>query len=181
MADIPEHFYETARAIRNGVIWESNAATRVLAEALYGAWKEGVAQYATTETVTPDDVAGLVFSMRNWEGNINLDPTDLIEDAATALEALSAALASERAAHAETRRERDEAFQKYVDANEARIDAEAQRDEALKALEPFAELAGEVWADEFGWTDSACQNDRICDWFGPSAFFAARRALEGGE
>jgi len=43
------------------------------------------------------------------------------------------ALTTERAAHAEARRERDEAFQKYVDANEARIDAEAQRDEALKA------------------------------------------------
>lgn len=44
MADIPERFYEQARSIRNGVIWESNAATRVLAEALYGAWKEGAAE-----------------------------------------------------------------------------------------------------------------------------------------
>lgn len=42
--DIPERFYEQARSIRNGVIWESNAATRVLAEALYGAWKEGAAE-----------------------------------------------------------------------------------------------------------------------------------------
>lgn len=42
------------------------------------------------ETVTPADVAALIYSIRNWEGNIDLDPSDLIEDAATALEALSA-------------------------------------------------------------------------------------------
>lgn len=54
-----------------------------------------------------------------------------------------------------------------------------ERDEAMKALEPFAEIAGEPWADENGWTNAACQNDRICDWFGPSAFRTARRALGG--
>jgi len=50
------------------------------------------------------------------------------------LEEAAAALASERAAHAETKRERDEAFQKYVDANEARIDAEAKMAKAREAL-----------------------------------------------
>lgn len=129
-------------------------------------------------SLTPEEVAGLVERLRG----IPVKWIDLRmgEEAADAIEALTAALASERVAHAETKRERDEAFQKYVDANEARIDAEAQRDEALKALEPFADIAGEPWADESGWTDAACQNDRICDWFGPSAFLAARRALTGG-
>lgn len=64
-ADVPERFYDRARAIRNGVIWESNGATRVIAEALYTASKEGVAQSATTETVTPADVAGLVERLNN--------------------------------------------------------------------------------------------------------------------
>ncbi|MBX3583601.1 MAG: hypothetical protein KF810_17075 [Rhizobiaceae bacterium] len=48
-----------------------------------------------------------------------------------------------------------------------------------EALRPFADIAGEAWADENGWTDAACQNDRIRDWLGPSAFFAARTALKG--
>lgn len=55
--DVPERFYEQARAIRNGVIWESNGATRVLAEALYTASKEGA---AGRETAIPADVARLV-------------------------------------------------------------------------------------------------------------------------
>ncbi len=58
---------------------------------------------------------------------------------------------------------------------------EAQLAAAKKALEPFAEIAGEPWADENGWTEAACQNDRIKDWFGPSAFLAARQALAGKE
>lgn len=52
---------------------------------------------------------------------------ELLEEAATAL-------TTERAAHAYTKWTEKESFQKYVDANEARIEAEAQRDEALKAL-----------------------------------------------
>jgi hypothetical protein len=43
-----------------------------------------------------------------------------------------------------------------------------------EALEPF--LTG--WADENGWTDIACQNDRIVDWFGPSDFARVDAALK---
>lgn len=50
---------------------------------------------------------------------------ELLEEAASALAAKDAELAAVR--------------QQYVDANEARIDAEAQLAEARKALEPFAE------------------------------------------
>lgn len=53
--------------------------------------------------------------------------------------------------------------------------------ELEKALDPFADIAGEPWADENGWTNAACQNDRICDWFGPSAFRTARSVREGGK
>lgn len=42
------------------------------------------------ETVTPADVAGLIHNMRNWEGDEELDPADLIDEAVTALETLSA-------------------------------------------------------------------------------------------
>lgn len=48
-----------------------------------------------------------------------------------------------------------------------------------EALEPFASVAGEAWADDYGWTEAACPNDRICDWFGPSAFHRARAIKEG--
>ncbi len=58
---------------------------------------------------------------------------------------------------------------------------EAKLEAAEKALEPLADIAGQPWADENGWTDAACQKDRIVDWFGPSAFFAARAALGGTE
>lgn len=34
------------------------------------------------------------------------------------------------------------------------------------------------WADENGWTDMACQYDRIVDWFGPSDFFEMRKLLD---
>ncbi|MGV1867172.1 MULTISPECIES: hypothetical protein [unclassified Rhizobium] len=34
------------------------------------------------------------------------------------------------------------------------------------------------WADENGWTDAACQNDRIVDWFGPSDFLGMREITE---
>lgn len=44
-------------------------------------------------------------------------------------------------------RERDEAFQKYVDANEARIDAEAKVAKLREVLLPFADI-GE-WSEDF--------------------------------
>lgn len=66
-----------------------------------------------------------------------------------------------------------------IDASEKLRALEAKLAAAQKALEPFADIAGEPWADENGWTDAACQNDRIVDWFGPSAFLAARAALGG--
>jgi hypothetical protein len=58
--------------------------------------------------------------------------------------------------------------------------AEAELKEAVELLKSFYT----DWADENGWTDNACQNDRIVDWFGPSDFRAARRFIEahtGGE
>jgi hypothetical protein len=66
-----------------------------------------------------------------------------------------------------------------IDAEFKAVDLEAKLATAQKALEPFADIAGEPWADENGWTDAACQNDRIVDWFGPSAFLAARAVLGG--
>lgn len=64
-----------------------------------------------------------------------------------------------------------------IDASEKLRALEAKLAAAEKALEPFADIAGVPWADENGWTDAACQNDRIVDWFGPSAFLAARAVL----
>lgn len=53
----------------------------------------------------------------------------------------------------------------------------AENERMLEALEPFADIAGEAWADSDGWTEAACQNNRVVDWFGPSAFHNARAAL----
>ncbi|MFU0504170.1 hypothetical protein [Pseudaminobacter sp. NGMCC 1.201702] len=62
-------------------------------------------------------------------------------------------------------------------AAEARLSAlEPLLDKAVEALEPFASLA-DGWVDDEGWTDLACKNDRLCDWFGPSDFRSARSAL----
>lgn len=70
--------------------------------------------------------------------------------------------------------------QEYNKAWNAEIDraelAERQRDEALKALEPFVRDL-DNWTDDNGWTAEAPKNDRICDWFGPSDFRAARNAM----
>lgn len=55
----------------------------------------------------------------------------------------------------------------------------AENERMREALEPFADIAGEAWADSDGWTEAACQKDRIVDWFGPSAFRNARAALKG--
>lgn len=57
--------------------------------------------------------------------------------------------------------------------------AEAENERMRKALVPFANIAGEPWADSQGWTYAACRNDRVVDWFGPSAFAAASAALKG--
>jgi hypothetical protein len=53
--------------------------------------------------------------------------------------------------------------------------AEARLKQAEDVIRPFAM---EGWADENGWTDRGCPNDRVCDWFGPSDFHAARQSLE---
>lgn len=53
--------------------------------------------------------------------------------------------------------------------------AEAALRDALEVVRPFAM---EGWADENGWTDRGCPNDRVCDWFGPSDFRRARQFLE---
>ena len=43
--------------------------------------------------------------------------------------------------------------------------------------EAMYEAAGELTALDEGWAGSTCQRDRIVDWFGPSDFRSARRAL----
>lgn len=58
--------------------------------------------------------------------------------------------------------------------------AEARVKELEGALRPFASEVTAKWADENGWTASACQNDRICDWFGPSDFYRTALTRTGG-
>ena len=48
------------------------------------------------------------------------------------------------------------------------------------ALRPFVAVAHD-WVDEHGWTDVACQNNRIVDWFGPSDFRQAVSVLKENE
>ena len=65
-----------------------------------------------------------------------------------------------------------------IDALEGAVDHLRFRVETLEAaLKPFVT----DWADDSGWTDAACQKDRIVDWFGPSDFCAARVAMGGAE
>lgn len=52
--------------------------------------------------------------------------------------------------------------------------SEAKEDALKQALLPFF-FAG--WTDENGWTETAAQNDRICDWFGPSDFENVKKLL----
>jgi hypothetical protein len=60
--------------------------------------------------------------------------------------------------------------------------AEAQKSSVRKAkklreaLEPFATVSRD-WVDDGGWTELACKNDRIVDWFGATDFLRARTAL----
>jgi hypothetical protein len=122
----------------------------------------GVAFEAARPSSVAPDVAGLIADLREaakatideWHGD-EQDDAILYNRAATALSSQAAEIASLR----------------------------KQVDEKDKALEPFSSIA-EEWVDDEGWTDLACKNDRICDWFGPSDFRAARRArsaqAEGG-
>ncbi|WP_246231078.1 hypothetical protein [Rhizobium oryzihabitans] len=72
------------------------------------------------------------------------------------------------------------------EAEQARVDEYKTRAEAAEAevkrledvIEPFRAVSKD-WVDENGWTDVACQNDRIVEWFGPSDFRAL--ASTGGE
>lgn len=73
-----------------------------------------------------------------------------------------------------------------IDVAESAADFLRHRAEAAEAevarlqaiLEPFRTVSKD-WVDENGWTDVACQKDRIVDWFGPSDFRAL--ASTGGE
>lgn len=68
--------------------------------------------------------------------------------------------------------------QRVFDALSRATRAEERIAEMDAALEPFAM---EGWADENGWTERGCPNDRICDWFGPSDFRRARAIRTRGE
>lgn len=104
---------------------------------------------------------------------------EYIENLRTAIASLQRQLseAVERAEMAE--RQGEDQWAGWVKADCRARAAEARADTLAAALKPFADIAGEAWADENGWTDAACQKDRICDWFGPSDFHAARAALQG--
>lgn len=104
-----------------------------------------------------------------WE-EVDVPVADLRQAAAliTALQA--------RAEKAE--RERDEWHQVARKFVVRATRAEERIAEMEAALEPFAM---EGWADENGWTERGCPNDRICDWFGPSDFRRARAIRTRGE
>lgn len=96
-------------------------------------------------------------------------------------ETMSTALAAKDAELAEVR-------QQYVDANEARIDAEAQLAEANKALEPFADIADLIDSETEGMSETDelalhFHDYLMASW--PVALFrACRQALatsKGGE
>lgn len=62
-----------------------------------------------------------------------------------------------------------------IDAAESAMGFLRHRIETLEyALKPFVT----DWADEQGWTETACQKDRVVDWFGPSDFRRAASALQ---
>lgn len=137
---------------------------------------------AYISTITPAEVGGLVERLRG----IPVKWIDLRmgEEAADAIEALTAALASERAAHAETKLERDEAKTKsnywqaeYLNAcrdassfSDDLLAAESQLDEALKALEETDRILRDIERHET--TRVVDAQDRIS---------AARRVCEGGK
>lgn len=74
---------------------------------------------------------------------------------------------------------RNPSVAEYMAHWEARAEAaEALLKEARKVLEPFSDdEVVATWTDDSGWTDVAPKNDRICDWFGPSDFRAARSLM----
>jgi len=82
----------------------------------------------------------------------------------------TATLMSERSNLIATKAEQLVALMKRATAAEAKV---ALLTEALKPFATFAENN----TDDEGWAGSTCQRDRIVDWFGPSDFRAARRAL----
>ncbi len=49
--------------------------------------------------------------------------------------------------------------------------------ELIEAMRPFVT----DWADKNGWTDTACRNDRVVDWFGPSDFRRVTAAIAKAE
>lgn len=70
-----------------------------------------------------------------------------------------------------------------IRAQRARAEAaEAEVKRMREASTPFATIS-KGWVNEEGWTDIACQRDRIVDWFGPSDFRSLHQALAstGGE
>ena len=67
-----------------------------------------------------------------------------------------------------------EAINAALNADDRFTSLRDERERLREALEPFAV----DWADEHGWTDNACQKDRIVDWFGPSDFRAARALIQ---
>lgn len=85
-------------------------------------------------------------------------------------------------------RERDEAHQRYVDANEARIDAERKVEKLREALEPFAEkhlypddidpsYADDIRADE-DWDEDRNDNEVDDCWIRRGWIRRARAALK---
>lgn len=111
---------------------------------------------------------GLVERLREGTFGSDITKTDaylngLMREAATALEAQAAELA--------------EAQQQYVDANEARIDAEAKLAEARKALGLMLR-EHDILSGNFG--DVVDLKHRSPDRW-PTAAEAARRALTGGQ
>lgn len=158
---------------------------------------------AYLSTITPAEDGGLVERLWAQAGSdlINVHCRRLFVEAATAL-------ASERAAHAETKRERDEAIKAAGDQATLRGEAEGklaasemagivdgwkrraeayrtQLDEALKALEPFADIADLIDCETEGMseTDELALHfhDYLMASWPVSLFRAARRVRKGGK
>lgn len=73
---------------------------------------------------------------------------------------------------------RDNAIKMWDEERKLRTTAEASLATMREALEPFASFAANN-TDDDGWAGTQCQRERIVDWFGPSDFITARRALGG--
>jgi hypothetical protein len=165
-------------------------------------------------TITPAEVGGLVDAQTEARAIVSaaLPPHEqamLGGDAIVVLaDLIATALTAERAAHAETKRERDEAIKAAGDQATLRGEAEGklaasemagivdgwkrraeayrtQLDEALKALEPFADIADLIDSETEGMseTDELALHfhDYLMASWPVSLFRAARRALTGGK